>query len=230
MRRAPGFIASCGGKMKPERWRQIEQLYQSALERDAARRKAFLDEACAGDEELRREVESMLAAHEQAKGAEDFLNQPALEVAAKPSPTIRRSLWWGGSWAATRFSRSWAGAEWEKFTSPRIHDSDASWRSKLLPQEFTLDRERVQRFKQEARAASALNHPNIITIFEIDQIQTEAGDIHFIAAEFIDGQTLRQRLAGGAVDIERGAGCRRSSRERPGRSARRRDRASRHQA
>src|SRR5262245_22925874 len=72
---------------------------------------------------------------------------------------------------------------------------------KLLPQEFTLDRERVRRFEQEARAASALNHPNIITIFEIDQVQTEAGDVHFIAEEFIDGQTLRQCLAGGAARL-----------------------------
>ncbi|HKE04184.1 MAG TPA: serine/threonine-protein kinase, partial [Blastocatellia bacterium] len=68
---------------------------------------------------------------------------------------------------------------------------------KFLPQEFTRDRERVQRFKQEARAASALNHPNIITIFEIDQIN----GAHFIAAEFIDGQTLRQRLTGGAMKL-----------------------------
>jgi hypothetical protein len=68
---------------------------------------------------------------------------------------------------------------------------------KFLPQGFTMDRERVQRFKQEARAASALNHPNIITIFEIDQID----GVHFIAAEFIDGQTLRQCLANGAAPL-----------------------------
>src|SRR5262249_8452918 len=71
----------------------------------------------------------------------------------------------------------------------------------ILPQEFTSDRERVQSFEQEARAASGLNHPNIITIFEIDQVQTEAGGVHFIAEEFIDGQTLRQCLAGGAMKL-----------------------------
>lgn len=72
-----------GGKMTPERWRQIEDLYQAALERDATERAAFLDEACAGDEELRCEVESLLAADEEAKKSEDFLNQTALQVAAK---------------------------------------------------------------------------------------------------------------------------------------------------
>jgi serine/threonine protein kinase len=60
---------------------------------------------------------------------------------------------------------------------------------KLLPTEFTQDRERVARFEQEARAASALNHPNIITIYEVG----EAGGVHYIAAEYIDGHTLRQR-------------------------------------
>jgi hypothetical protein len=69
--------------MRPERWRQIDLLYQAALERDATERGAFLDEACAGDEQLRREVESLLAANEKAKEAEDFLNQPALQVAAQ---------------------------------------------------------------------------------------------------------------------------------------------------
>src|SRR5262245_6743527 len=69
--------------MKPERWRQIEELYQAALEHDANERGNFLEEACSGDEELHREVESLLVAHEQAKESKDFLNQPALQVAAQ---------------------------------------------------------------------------------------------------------------------------------------------------
>jgi serine/threonine protein kinase len=63
---------------------------------------------------------------------------------------------------------------------------------KLLPENFTTDRERLRRFQQEARAVSALNHPNIITIYEIGQVD----DRHFIATEFIDGQTLRQQTKG----------------------------------
>src|SRR5215831_4738606 len=67
---------------------------------------------------------------------------------------------------------------------------------KLLPEEFTRDAGRVRRFEQEARAASALNHPNIITIHEIGEAPTATGAAHFIATEFIDGQTLRARLKG----------------------------------
>ncbi|HEU0176046.1 MAG TPA: serine/threonine-protein kinase [Blastocatellia bacterium] len=187
--------------MRPERWRQIDRLYQSALERDATERGAFLDGVCGGDEELRREVESLLAAHEKAKEAEDFLNQPAMQVAAQviaddqaQSPTPRKL---GRYQILSLLGRGGMG-EVYLAEDPRLGRKLAL---KLLPQEFTLDRERVRRFKQEARAASGLNHPNIITIFEIDQIQTEAGGVHFIAAEFIDGQTLRQCLAGGAMKL-----------------------------
>jgi serine/threonine protein kinase len=187
--------------MRPERWRQIDRLYQAALERDANERGAFLDEACAGDEELRREVESLLAANEKAKEAEDFLNEPALQVAAQAiaddhaqSLTPRKL---GRYQILSLLGRGGMG-EVYLAEDPRLGRKLAL---KLLPQEFTLDRERVQRFKQEARAASGLNHPNIITIFEIDQVQTEAGGVHFIAEEFIDGQTLRQRLAGGAMKL-----------------------------
>jgi len=72
---------------------------------------------------------------------------------------------------------------------------------KLLPAEFTSDRDRVRRFEQEARAASALNHPNIITIHEIGQTKIESGDLHFIAQEFIEGQTLRRRIEQGALSL-----------------------------
>ncbi|MCI0391115.1 MAG: tetratricopeptide repeat-containing serine/threonine-protein kinase [Acidobacteria bacterium] len=65
---------------------------------------------------------------------------------------------------------------------------------KLLPAKFTQDPERVRRFEQEARAASATSHPNILTIYEIGQVETETGAMHFMAMEFVEGQTLRQRL------------------------------------
>src|SRR5215469_8858326 len=68
---------------------------------------------------------------------------------------------------------------------------------KLLPDAFTHDSARMRRFEQEAQAASALNHPNIITIHEI----ADVGGIHLIATEFIEGRTLRQRLAGETIGI-----------------------------
>src|SRR5262245_25302999 len=66
---------------------------------------------------------------------------------------------------------------------------------KLLPAAFTTDAGRVRRFAQEARAASALNHPNIITIYEIGEVQTDEGDTHYIVTEYVEGETLRQRMA-----------------------------------
>src|SRR5215813_2538696 len=68
---------------------------------------------------------------------------------------------------------------------------------KLLPAKFTQDPERVRRFEQEARAASATSHPNILTIYEIGHVETETGVMHFMAMEFVEGQTLRQRLKQG---------------------------------
>jgi serine/threonine protein kinase/TolB-like protein/Tfp pilus assembly protein PilF len=72
---------------------------------------------------------------------------------------------------------------------------------KVLPEQFTQDPDRVRRFEQEARAASALNHPNIITIYEIGKISAETGDLHFIATEFIEGETLRRRMLDRRLDL-----------------------------
>jgi len=173
--------------MKPERWKQIEKLYDAALQLEAPRRAAFLDRACDGDEELRREVASLLASDAQAGS---FLAAPAVEVAAKviaaepvSSPIGRRI----GHYQVQ--SLLGAGGMGEIYLA---QDTQLGRKVaiKLLPVEFTADAGRVRRFAQEARAVSALNHPNIITIFEIGQ----EGSTHYIATEFIDGETLRQRM------------------------------------
>jgi serine/threonine protein kinase len=183
--------------MNPERWRQIEALYQSALELQATDRASFLDEACAGDEELRREVESLLAANEGAEEQDGFLNQSALQVAAQAIAGDRAQSLVGRKIGRYQIlSLLGAGGMGEVYLAQDTR-LGRKLALKFLPQEFTRDRRRVLRFRQEARTASALNHPNIITIFEIDQID----DDHFIAAEFIDGQTLRQRLRYGAMKL-----------------------------
>src|SRR5262245_1034765 len=175
----PGEIS-----MESERWRRIERLYYTALERDATERAAYLIEACAGDDELRREVEALLAMHEQA---EDFMAAPALEIAAQMiaedqgQPLLGRNI---NHYQVLSLLGVGGMGEVYLAKDTRLGRKVAL---KLLPQKFTQDRDRVLRFLQEARAASALNHPSILTIYEVGEF--EGG--HFIATEFIDGQTLR---------------------------------------
>src|SRR5262245_28142192 len=180
--------------MKHERWRQIEKLYYDAQKRDPGQRAAFLDQACVGDEALRKEVESLLASDAQAG---DFLVTPALRVAAEEIAEEQSRSLEGRQVGHYRIlSLLGAGGMGEVYLA-----EDARLRRKvalkLLPPEFTQDRERLRRFEQEARAASALNHPNIVTIFEIGEVE----GIHFIATEYIDGQTLRQRMLSAPVKL-----------------------------
>lgn len=179
----------------PERWAQIELLYHAALEREPSGRAVFLDEACAGDDELRREVASLLAYDGQPAS---FIEAPVLEVAAREladeslfaaenhQPANAPSQI-GAYQILSLLGRGGMGEVWLAH-DPRLSRKVAV---KLLPAEFTQDAERVRRFEQEARAASALNHPNIITIHETGEIE----GLHYLVTEFIDGETLRQRMA-----------------------------------
>jgi len=180
--------------MKPERWQQVEQLYLAALERDPAQRTAFLDQACAGDLALRRQVETLL---QYETRAEDFIEAPALEVAAALLTDEPHASLLGRELGHYRIqSRLGAGGMGEVYLAEdrRLGRKVAL---KLLLKEFTQDPERVRRFEQEARAASALNHPNIITVYEIGQ----ADGVHFIATEYVAGQTLRQRMRATRLEL-----------------------------
>jgi len=180
--------------MTPERWQQTEALLHRVLERQRDERAAFLMEACAGDEALRQDVESLLKAHQEAGG---FMESPALEVAAKAMAEGHARLLAGREIGHFKMvSLLGSGGMGEVYLA---EDSKLGRKValKLLPAEFTQDKDRVGRFKQEARAASALNHPNIITVYEI----VETGGANFIVTEFIDGQTLRQQLARGPMKL-----------------------------
>jgi len=186
--------------MTPERWQEVKQLFHSALGRGADERAAFLARACAGDEDLLGEVASLLASHDVG---ESFIERPPSDVAA--------------GLLAGAPSRLAAGRRIGHFEIERLlgeggmgegylaHDLTLgrSVALKLLPARFTADAERVRRFEREARAASSLNHPSIVTIHEIGR----AGGSHFMATEFVDGDTLRGRMisarptTGEAVDI-----------------------------
>jgi eukaryotic-like serine/threonine-protein kinase len=178
--------------MNPERWRQIDQLLEAVLEREPDERAAFLAVACAGDESLRLEVESLLRSDE---AAESFIEEPVVALAADVIAERQARALAGQSISHYKIlSRLGAGGMGEVYLA---EDTKLSRKValKLLPAEFTSDPGRLRRFIQEARATSALNHPNILTVFEIG----EAGEAHYIVTEFIDGQTLRERLKGGRL-------------------------------
>ena len=173
--------------MTPERLQQIEDLYHSALEQDSAERAAFINNSCNGDEELRHEVESLLVSHEQAG---DFIEAPVHEVAARLiADNKKRSMVGRAIGHYQIIELLGAGGMGEVYLA-RDKTLGRQVALKLLPDYFTRDEARVRRFQQEARTASGLNHPNILTIYEISQIDGQ----HFIATEFIDGETLRERL------------------------------------
>jgi serine/threonine protein kinase len=176
--------------MSPDQYRQVGQLYHAALELEPEQRVAFLDGACGGNDELRREVESLLQARERAG---NFLAAPALEVAAEMLADRKEPSLVGRDISHYQvLSLIGAGGMGEVYLA---QDSSLGRKValKLLPAAFTQDRERVRRFEREARSVSALNHPNIVTIYEVGQVEGR----HFIAAEYIEGQTLRQQLASG---------------------------------
>ena len=144
-----------------ERWGRIELLWNEALERAQSERAAFLAEACEGDEELRREVESLLRFDLRA---EHFIESPALEVAAQAqAEAIEESLIGRMIGHYRILSLLGEGGMSEVYLA---HDTSLERQValKLLPAKFTQDADRLRRFIQEAKAASALNHPNIITI------------------------------------------------------------------
>src|SRR5215213_1535416 len=178
-----------------ERWEQIDQLFHSALEREAGERAAFLAQACKGDESLRQEVESLIGSHEES---ESFIETPAGDIAAELLSGRAARLIAGQYVGRYRIvSLLGAGGMGEVYLA---HDLRLRRQVALkrLPAQFTLDADRVHRFKQEARTVSALNHPNIVTIHEIGRSNSS----HFITTEFIEGQTLRQHLANGPLKLD----------------------------
>src|SRR5262245_523137 len=182
--------------MTPERWKQIDQLLQDALEREPAERDAFLAEACGDDGELRREVESLLGFHNRA---ESFIEAPPAEMAAAllAEKESRAGQTIGHYEIIRKIGRGGMGEVYLALDA-RLGREVAL---KLLPPRFTEHNQRVQRFRQEARAASALNHPNIIIIYEIGKASTESGSVHFIATEFIEGRTLGALIRSGEVKL-----------------------------
>ena len=167
------------------------------MELNAGQRAAFLAQACAGDDNLRGEVEELLA----ADAAENsFFDSPALEVAAQIFAHEQGAITGQKLGNYLVLSQLGAGGMGEVYLAEdtRLKRKVAL---KLLPVAFTQNAERLRRFEREAQAASALNHPNILTIHDFGQARMANGELHYIVMEFVEGVTLRQRLAAGRLPL-----------------------------
>ena len=186
--------------MTAERWKQVEELYHAALERQGDGRAAYLEQACGGDADLRRELESLLNQTEQLGG---FLEGQAFTVAARSyASAIAPDLSGKTLDRYEVLSRIGSGGMGEVYRcrDMRLKREVAL---KILPPESVADPERRRRFEQEARATSALNHPNIVTIYDIDQ----AEDVDFFVMEYVPGSTLGERIGPKGVPLQAALNC-----------------------
>src|SRR6266487_3146205 len=180
--------------MIPARLQTIEEIFHAALDQEPDQIGAFLDTACEGDDVLRRKVEALLASRQRAGS---FIETSAVGLATKIIQNGQADLLIGRTIGHYKLSeRIGTGGMGEVYLAADIVAGRKA-ALKLLPVRFTGDAERLKRFQQEARAVVGLNHPNILTVYEIG----EDHSTHYIASELIEGETLRQRLERGRIEV-----------------------------
>lgn len=179
--------------MNPDRWRQIDEIFDAALDVPEAEREAFLSARCNGDEKLRDKILSLLRARAEVDG---FMESPAMEVAGQTYQTdilssglLNRRI---GTYKILKLIGAGGMGEVYLASDEKLKRSVAL---KILPPEYTGEPERLKRFELEARAISCLNHPNIVTIYDVGSV----GGINFIATELVEGKSLREFINDGAT-------------------------------
>ena len=180
--------------MNPERWQQIDKIFQDALEREPHERASFLDQACGDDSPLREKIEALLRSHD---GAGSFLASPASPLnggevrAPAPLQLVGQYL---GSYELKAHLGSGGMGDVYRARDTQLRRDVAI---KILPGEFSRDPDRVARFQREAVALAALNHPNIAAIHDLDEVN----GTRFLVLEFVEGETLAARLKRGPLSV-----------------------------
>ena len=177
--------------MASDRWRRIEALYEAALGQDTAARNRFLTEHCAGDEGLRQEVESLLR-HGAATHA--FFDAPAVELTA---PVDAVSVGPGARLGAYEVVRPIAAGGMGEVFLARDVRLKREVALKILPDRYRSDAQRLARFEREAQVLASLNHPNIATLHGLES----SGDLQALVMEYVEGETLADRLAAGPLAL-----------------------------
>ena len=192
--------------MKPERWSKIESIFHKALEADESRRSAVIEESCGGDEELRREVESLLA-HQSDSAS--FIEQPAFAgqitthsagpVTAADAPRLDLKGVAVGHYQILEEIGVGGMGQVFRALDTRLHRTVAI---KVLPSQHVADPDRKRRFLQEARAASKLNHPNIVTLHDM----ATDGGVDYLVMEYVAGKTLKELIPAEGLPISEAGG------------------------
>jgi eukaryotic-like serine/threonine-protein kinase len=195
--------------MTPERWQEVDRLLEAALDRPAAERAAFLAAACAGDDELRGEVASLLAAHDEAGGFTarpplarmgemmgEMMNEviaaagaPPADAGADAPSVVGTTL---GHYRITSLLGRGGMGEVYRARDLRL---DREVAVKILPPRLANDPEALPRFEREAKAVAALSHPNILAIHDFGH----EGGVHYAVMELLEGETLRARVSRGPL-------------------------------